>query len=367
MTPDTVDVLVLGGGPAGLVAAIRAGDLGARTALVTRDAFGGMAAVDGPVPVRTLAHAARLVRDARQLGRYGIAVSDPVLDYPRLLARVREVVDDARAHAVFRHQVDAAGVAVHEHAGIARFADAHTVETHSGLRFHAEKIILCTGGVSRRLAVPGFELTATHSDAWGLTSAPPTMLVVGAGATGAQVASIFNAFGTRVELFQAAPRILPTEDEDVSTAVAAGFRAAGIAVHEDFGSIESFEEVPGGVRMNFAKDGVRGSAEGGGGRRRGRLDGGHGRTRPREGWRRHRSPGLRERRLRLAHHRAAHLRRRGRDRSSDARPASDTGRLRRRDECRARAHAGERRRGGADREFHRPRIRAGRHDRGEGA
>ena len=261
MTPDTVDVLVLGGGPAGLVAAIRAGDLGARTALVTRDAFGGMAALDGPVPVRTLAHAARLMRDARQLGRYGIAVSDPVLDYPRLLARVREVVDDARAHAVFRRQVDAAGVAVHEHAGIARFADAHTVETQSGLRFRAEKIIVCTGGVSRRLAVPGFELTATHSDAWSLTSAPPTMLVIGAGATGAQVASIFNAFGTRVELFQAAPRILPTEDEDVSTAVAAAFRAAGIAVHEDFGSIESFEEAPGGVRMNFSKDGVRGSAE----------------------------------------------------------------------------------------------------------
>jgi pyruvate/2-oxoglutarate dehydrogenase complex dihydrolipoamide dehydrogenase (E3) component len=261
MTPDTVDVLVLGGGPAGLVAAIRAGDLGARTALVTRDAFGGMAALDGPIPVRTLAHAARLVRDARQLGRYGIAVSDPVLDYPRLLARVREVVDDARAHAVFRRQVDAAGVAVHEHAGIARFADAYTVETQSGLRFRAEKIIVCTGGVSRRLAVPGFELTATHSDAWGLTSAPPTMLVIGAGATGAQVASIFNAFGTRVELFQAAPRILPTEDEDVSTAVAAAFRAAGIAVHEDFGSIESFEEAPGGVRMNFSKDGVRGSAE----------------------------------------------------------------------------------------------------------
>ena len=131
----------------------------------------------------------------------------------------------------------------------------------SGLRLRAEKIIVCTGGVSRRLAVPGFELTATHSDAWSLTSVPPTMLVVGAGATGVQVASIFNAFGTRVELFQAGPRILPTEDEDVSAAVAAAFRAAGIVVHEDFGSIESFEETPGGVRMIFAKDGVRGSAE----------------------------------------------------------------------------------------------------------
>ena len=101
-----IDVLVIGAGPAGVVAALRAADLGARTVLVTRDAFGGMAANDGPVPVRTLAHAARLLRDARQLGQYGIAVGEPVLDYRRLLARVREVLNDVRAHSAFRNQID---------------------------------------------------------------------------------------------------------------------------------------------------------------------------------------------------------------------------------------------------------------------
>jgi dihydrolipoamide dehydrogenase len=74
--------------------------------MITRDEFGGMAANDGPVPVRTLAHAARLIREARQLGRYGVAVSEPVLDYPRLIARVREVVGDVRAHSAFRQQID---------------------------------------------------------------------------------------------------------------------------------------------------------------------------------------------------------------------------------------------------------------------
>ena len=255
------DVIVIGAGPAGVLAALRAGDLGAKTALITRDEFGGMAAHDGPVPVRTLAHAARLIREARQLGLYGIAVSEPVLDYPRLLARVRTVVNDVRAHSVFRGQIDALGVTVYEQAGAARFADPYTIETESGLRLQAEKIIICTGGVSRRLAVPGFELTATHSDAWGLTSVPPSMLVIGGGATGAQVASIFNAFGSRVQLFQAGPRILPTEDEDVSSAVAAAFRESGMVVREDFGEIESFERTPRGVRMIFSKDGVRDSAE----------------------------------------------------------------------------------------------------------
>lgn len=256
-----LDIIVIGAGPAGLVAALRAADLGAGTALVTRDELGGMAANDGPVPVRTLAHAARLIREARQLGLYGIDAGEPVLDYPCLLARVRAVVEEVRAHSVFRHQIEAVGVNIHERAGLVRFVDPHTVETGSGLRLQARKFIICTGGVSRRLPLPGFELTVTHSDAWGLTAVPPSMLVIGAGATGAQVASIFNAFGTRITLFQAGPRILPTEDHDVSIEVASAFRRSGIVVRESFGEIEGFEKTPDGVRMLFSKDGVRESAE----------------------------------------------------------------------------------------------------------
>ena len=85
-TPRAFDVVVIGAGPAGVIAALRAARLGARTALITRDNFGGMAANDGPVPVRTLAYAARLIREARQLPRYGIAAGEPLLDYELLLA-----------------------------------------------------------------------------------------------------------------------------------------------------------------------------------------------------------------------------------------------------------------------------------------
>src|SRR6185369_15944118 len=128
-----LDVLVIGGGPAGVVAALRAGDQGAKTALVTQGEFGGMAANDGPVPVRTLAHAARLLREARQLGRYGIQVAEPLLHYPQLLERVEQVVDDVRAHSTFRSQIDSAGVQVYEDAGVAQFVDPHTIVTESGL------------------------------------------------------------------------------------------------------------------------------------------------------------------------------------------------------------------------------------------
>src|SRR6476619_355365 len=256
-----IDIIVFGAGPAGVLAALRAAVLGARTVLVTPAEFGGMAANDGPIPVRTLAHAARLIREARQLGQYGIGVSEPVLDYPRLLARVREVVKDARAHSSLRQQIDSLGVTVEEHAGVVRFTDQHTIETEGGLRLQAEKIIICTGGVSRRLPVPGSELANTHSDAWSLASVPPSMLVIGAGATGVQVASIFNAFGSQIQLFQTGRRILPSEDEDVSASVAAAFRESGIVVRENFGTIESFEKTTAGVRMIFSEDGNRDSAE----------------------------------------------------------------------------------------------------------
>jgi pyruvate/2-oxoglutarate dehydrogenase complex dihydrolipoamide dehydrogenase (E3) component len=185
-----MDVIVIGAGPAGLVAALRAGDLGAHTTLMTSGEFGGMASNDGPVPVRTLAHAARLIREARQLGQYGITSSAATLNYPRLLGRVREVVEDVRRHAAFRPQLETAGVMIHERTGRAHFVDGNTIQTESGLRLRADKILLCAGGVSRRLPVPGFEFTATHSDAWSLKAVPESMLVVGGGATGAQRRSL---------------------------------------------------------------------------------------------------------------------------------------------------------------------------------
>ena len=97
------------------------------------------------------------------------------------------------AHPLGRKSLDRLGVTMDEKAGTARFVDPYTIEAQGGLRLKADKIILCAGGTSRRLPIPGFELTSTHSDAWGLTAIPPSMLVVGGGATVNQLASIFNA------------------------------------------------------------------------------------------------------------------------------------------------------------------------------
>ncbi len=253
---QTFDVVVIGAGPAGTAAALRAAGLGAKTALITRDAFGGMAANEGPIPVRTLAHAARLAREARQLPQYGIAVASPSIDYVRLLERAGQVVSEARAHSTLLEQTTEAGVALFEHVGAARFRDAYTIESQRAPQLRAANVVICTGGTSRALSVPGAELTVTPADAFGLKKVPKSLIVIGAGATGAQVASIFNAFGTQITLCQTGSRIIPTEDADVSREVARAFRNDGIDVREHFGAISHFESIPGGIRM-LVREGER--------------------------------------------------------------------------------------------------------------
>ena len=317
---DSLDVVVIGGGPAGVIAALRAARLGARTALITSAGLGGMAAADGPVPVRTLAHAARLIREARQLPRYGITAGEPALDYPRLVDRVGEVTAEVRAHSALGQELQQSGVAIHEHAGAARFIDPHLIESGHAPRLAPEKFIICTGGRPRRLDLPGFDLTCTHSDAWGFSSAPPSMLVIGAGATGVQVASIFNAFGSQVTLFEAAPRILMSEDHDVAAAVSAALQASGIRVLRAGRDHRAFRVLPRRRPADLHQNRHSGPHRGDGGGGRGRMGRQHRRTRPRRSRGGDRPARLRTGRLPASHHRATHLRRRRYHRAPDGRP-----------------------------------------------
>ena len=226
------EVVVVGGGPAGVTAALRARELGATVALVERGRLGGTCTNDGCVPTRVLAKAARLVRDAEQFADYGLEGAPPQVDFARLLERTRQIVDQVQGKKQLRARLEAAGVSVFDRAGAARFVDAHTLalEGGAGTTVRGEKLILCPGGRARRLAVPGGERALTHSDVWALRALPASVAVVGAAATGCQLASVFAAFGARVQLLDAAPRILGAEDELVSRGVAAAFARRGIVV-----------------------------------------------------------------------------------------------------------------------------------------
>ena len=218
-----MDVVVIGAGPAGAVAALRAADLGGSHRARDQRQAGGMAANDGPVPVRTLAHAAQLISEARRLDQRGIDVGTPRLDYPRLLARVREVIADVAAHSSLRQQIDSVQVTVYEKADNARFTDPHTIVTEAGLRLQADKIIICVGGVSRR--PPSWLRVLTPIAAPWLDRVPRSMLVIGGGATECR-SPRSSGHWRRGSSSSRRVRILSAEDEDIAAAVATAFRGA---------------------------------------------------------------------------------------------------------------------------------------------
>ena len=167
--------------------------------------------------------------------------------------QMRDVITEVSQTSTMRPQLEEEGVAVFDHADTAGFVDPHRLQSDNGLRVQADKIILCGGGTNRLLPLPGAELLGSHHDAWSLTSVPESLLVIGAGATGAQVASVFNELGSRVMLFEAGPHILKTEDEDVSRVMSESFRGAGIDVRESFGRVLEFQRTAAGMRMIFAR------------------------------------------------------------------------------------------------------------------
>lgn len=253
---DVFEIVVIGGGPAGVTAALRARELGASAALVERGNLGDTCTNDGCVPTRVLAHAARLVRDAEQFSDYGLEGGRPHVDFARLLNRTQRIVYEVQEKKQLRAQLRKAGVRVFEGAGDARFTGPHALALDNGTSLRGERFVLCAGGHARRLTFPGGEHALTHSDVWSMKGLPSTVAVVGAAATGCQLASVFAAFGSRVRLLEAAPRILGGEDETVSEGVARAFGRRGIEVVTGIDGVEGIEERGNGLRLLYAKDGA---------------------------------------------------------------------------------------------------------------
>ena len=249
------EVVVVGGGPAGVTAALRARELGSSVALVERGNMGGTCTNDGCVPTRVLAHAARLARDAEQFGDYGLIGAAPRVDFARLLNRTQRLVYRVQEKKQLASRLQTAGVRVFERAGEARFTDPHTLALDGGEGLRGEKFVLCAGGHARRMGFPGSEHALTHSDVWSMKRLPSSVAVVGAAATGCQLASVFAAFGSKVRLLDVAPRVLGGEDEAVSRGMAEAFGRSGIEILAGIGGIEGIEKENGGLRLLYAHGG----------------------------------------------------------------------------------------------------------------
>jgi pyruvate/2-oxoglutarate dehydrogenase complex dihydrolipoamide dehydrogenase (E3) component len=233
------DMVILGGGPAGVTAALRARELGASVALIERGTMGGTCTNDGCVPTRVLAKAARLMRDVEQFSQYGLILNEkPTVDFPEVLKRTQQVVYQVHEKKQLLDHLARVGVDVLSQAGNASFADAQHIRLEDGRLIDGAQFVLCVGGHARRLNLPGIEHTLLHSDVWTMDKLPESVVIVGGGATGCQLASIFDSFGSSVTLLDIAPRILLAEDLLVAETMAHELGQRGIHIITGIDKIE---------------------------------------------------------------------------------------------------------------------------------
>jgi dihydrolipoyl dehydrogenase len=274
MADSAYDCIVIGAGPGGYVAAIRATQLGLRTAVVERDKVGGRCLNYACIPAKAVLRSADLLTEIREASDFGLRVESVQVDYPAVQERRARVVSTLTGgvRTLFKKngveliegEATLLGVRAAERAGVALGAQAGASPggaratgagngqtavpgwdggspangtTSARLRvgeqeLSAGAVLLATGSVPR--SIPGASLGGRvlgTEEAWALPALPASLAVVGAGASGAEIASGFARLGSRVILLEALKRVLPAEDADISRLVERGFRRQGIEVH----------------------------------------------------------------------------------------------------------------------------------------
>ena len=230
--PD-YDVVVIGAGPGGYVCAIRAAQLGLKTAIVDREWLGGVCLNVGCIPSKALLKNAELAHVLRERGEYfGFSVEGLKLDYGRAVERSREVADRLVKGVGFLMKKN--NIDVHMGAAILRSPNSIAVTNSEGegAELGAKNIVVATGASPASL--PGLEIDGqrvlTYREAILQTQAPKSVLIVGSGAVGLEFATIWNGYGVEVTIVEMLPRIAPLEDEDVSKELAKEFSKRGIKI-----------------------------------------------------------------------------------------------------------------------------------------
>lgn len=223
------DLIVIGGGPAGYVAAIRAAQLGMKTALFERDSLGGTCLNIGCIPTKTLFQSAEAAETARESATYGVKASCSGIDFPAVMARKDKVV--AQLVGGIGHLMKRNKITVIK--GTARFESAaKVVDINTKIIYEAKNILVATGSVNALPPIPGIDgKNVLDSTALlSLQELPKSLAIIGGGVIGCEFANIFAAFGSKVTVIEMLPGILANLDLSLGQFVEGEFAKKGIAV-----------------------------------------------------------------------------------------------------------------------------------------
>ncbi len=229
---DAFDCIVIGSGPGGYVTAIRAAQLGMKTAVIESDQVGGRCLNYACIPAKAVLRTADVLEEIRDAAEFGLKVGAPEVDFAAVQERRMKVIKTLTGGVggLFK----ANGIELIEgHGGLTDQGSVNVGGNFDGRELEASTcIVLATGSVKKPVPGTTFEGRVIGTEeAWALESLPATLAVIGAGASGTEIASAYARLGTQVQLFEALDRVLPTEDADISKVAARGFKKQNIDVH----------------------------------------------------------------------------------------------------------------------------------------
>jgi dihydrolipoamide dehydrogenase len=252
---DPFDVVVIGGGPGGYVAAIRAAQLGMRTGLVEKAELGGVCLNWGCIPSKALIHNAEVLELVHRAGEFGITVADVQADLGKAVTRSRQVVDRMVKGVQYLMRKNKIEVI----RGEAALRSPTAIEVRpEGQVLTTRHVILATGARPRTL--PGLPVDGEHVigsyHALQTTVVPESVVIVGAGPVGMEFAYVWSTYGAKVTVVEALPRIMPQEDEEIAAGLERAVTKRGITVITG-APVEGIEPGEGGVSVRYTKNGER--------------------------------------------------------------------------------------------------------------
>jgi dihydrolipoamide dehydrogenase len=258
------DLLVIGGGPGGYVAAIRAAQKGIKAAVVEREALGGVCLNWGCIPTKALLKNAEMMHEFRRADEFGFKIKEISFDFKKIIQRSRSVAETNSKGVAFLFKKNK----IEHISGHAQLTDKYTVTVSNSLEkkersITAQNIIVASGGRPR--AIPGVAFDEkkiiTSKEAMLLEKPPKKMLIIGAGAIGVEFAYFYNAFGTEVHLIEMLPQILPMEDTEITSQLTRSFKKQGINIYTET-LVEKLGNTKTGVKATITSKNKGGSLEG---------------------------------------------------------------------------------------------------------